>query len=85
MELISRKEAITQGLLVYFTGEPCIHSHTSPRRVSNYGCMECARIHSAAFKRRQPEYFRDYRRLNAEHLTSYDQDYYRTRKARSNA
>ena len=85
MEFISRKEAIAQGLKVYYTGVPCANSHISPRRVSNYGCLECERMNAAAFIARQPEYFHAYRLLHLEDLKSYDQSYYRKRKERPDA
>ncbi len=26
---------------LYFTGRPCKHGHTAPRRVSNHQCRDC--------------------------------------------
>ena len=40
-ELISRKDAIEQGLKHYFTGKPCKYGHTAKRQVSCKGCIEC--------------------------------------------
>lgn len=42
MKLISRSEAIAQGLSRYFTNTPCKHGHVAERQVSNYGCCVCA-------------------------------------------
>lgn len=42
--IISRQEAISQGLKRYFTGKPCPHGHTAQRIVSNYACAECNKI-----------------------------------------
>jgi len=39
--LISRKDAKAQGLLRYFTGDPCLHGHIAERRVSNWNCVIC--------------------------------------------
>ena len=42
--IISRQEAISQGLTRYFTGKPCPHGHTAQRIVSSYACAECNKI-----------------------------------------
>ena len=41
MKLISRQEAIQQGLTRYFTGLPCKHGHVSEKLLSNRTCIEC--------------------------------------------
>lgn len=41
MDLISRQEAIAQGLVRYFTGNPCSKGHISERRVIGSSCLEC--------------------------------------------
>lgn len=41
--VISRRDAADSGKKHYFTGEPCKHGHTSPRYVTNGGCVACAR------------------------------------------
>jgi 5-methylcytosine-specific restriction endonuclease McrA len=43
MDVISRDEAIQQGLKYYFTGAPCKHGHISKRIVSSHACHECRR------------------------------------------
>lgn len=43
-DIISRKDAIEQGLTTYSTGAPCKHGHISPRKVANGCCTECARL-----------------------------------------
>src|SRR5210317_2149737 len=47
MEVITRKQALEQGLTRYFTGKPCKSGHLCERLV-NGGCAECR----AAIKRR---------------------------------
>jgi hypothetical protein len=39
--MISRQEALAQGLPRYFNGKPCKHGHVSERFVSNRGCYQC--------------------------------------------
>ena len=43
MEIISRQNALKQGLTHYFTGKPCGHGHIAPKRTINYTCLECER------------------------------------------
>lgn len=45
-EIISRRDARSQGLKRYFTGEPCKRGHIAERQVSNLTCLECTRIKS---------------------------------------
>lgn len=42
-EIITRKEGREQGLVRYFTGEPCIHGHMDERTTSNGICRSCAK------------------------------------------
>lgn len=42
MNVISRKEAKENGLLYYFTGNPCKHGHVEKRRLVNSECVACA-------------------------------------------
>jgi hypothetical protein len=41
---ISRKEAISNNLTFYFTGNPCTRGHLSVRNVNSRGCVECLRL-----------------------------------------
>lgn len=43
-KIISRSEALSQGLKRYFTGKPCKHGHVAERLSSDRSCMECAKI-----------------------------------------
>jgi len=40
-QLISRDDALTADLKMFFTGLPCQNGHISERYVSNYSCQEC--------------------------------------------
>lgn len=53
--IISRADATSAGLTHYFTGEPCKHSHVSPRYVKTTICCECMRLRVAAYKISNPE------------------------------
>ena len=41
MIVISRNEALAQGLKRYFTGVACKNNHIAERTVSNFTCIEC--------------------------------------------
>ena len=45
-ELISRKDAMEQGLKRYYTGKPCKHGHVSERFVLQNRCVDCKTIHN---------------------------------------
>ena len=42
--MISRQEALAQGLPRYFNGVPCKRGHVAPRRVANYNCETCVSL-----------------------------------------
>lgn len=48
MDIITRKEALRQGLKRYFTGRPCKRGHVCERIVSSLTCMDCDRERQAA-------------------------------------
>jgi len=41
VKLVTRSEALAQGLLRYFTGKPCGRGHVAERSTSNRGCLQC--------------------------------------------
>lgn len=51
MQIITRQEAIKQGLSRYFTGLPCKHGHIAERRVANHCCAVCANEQSKKYQR----------------------------------
>lgn len=42
MKIVTRDQALAQGLSRYFTGKPCKHGHLVDRYVVNYTCTTCA-------------------------------------------
>ncbi len=48
-EIVSRMEATRRGLPRFFTGEPCVHGHTTTRYTSDTGCYTCNKIHRRAW------------------------------------
>lgn len=44
MQVVSRKAALSAGLMYYFTGKPCKHGHTDKRLASNGTCVTCLAV-----------------------------------------
>jgi hypothetical protein len=55
MNIITRKEAKEQGLVRYFTGNPCKHGHLAEKITSNGNCSVCLRSHTDKWKKTNPE------------------------------
>jgi hypothetical protein len=53
MKLISRADAIEEGLEAYFTGKPCKRGHLSERRTTTAACIECVNTRLAYIIERQ--------------------------------
>ena len=49
MEIITKREAIEQGLKRYFTGKPCKWGHVAERFVICRGCIECKKKHGRQY------------------------------------
>lgn len=77
MEIITRKEAIAQGLKRYFTGKPCKHGHVSERTI-NRNCVECALEMTRKWREKNKDYGREYRSKNERKI----KDYYNKNKSR---
>lgn len=62
MEIVSREDAIKQGLTHFFTGKPCKVGHISKSYVKGRRCFECAKIAAREVKREKssikPENYR---------------------------
>jgi hypothetical protein len=52
MDIISREDALAQGLKRYFTGKPCKRGHLAERRVPNQHCCQCSRENSQKPRKR---------------------------------
>lgn len=48
-KITTRKEALLQGLVRYYTGRPCQRGHDSQRLVTTGGCCQCNADRSKAF------------------------------------
>jgi hypothetical protein len=65
MKLISRQEAIKQGLTRYFTGLSCKHGHIAEKLLSNRTCVECLLIKKKIRNERPDVKEKSIARLNA--------------------
>lgn len=62
MKIISRQDALAQGLARYFTGKPCKHGHVAERHTNNRLCLACARAQQTAYYERHIEERRAWQR-----------------------
>jgi 5-methylcytosine-specific restriction endonuclease McrA len=60
----TRAEAKATGAPYYFTGEPCKHGHTAPRKTKG-ACVECLRVEWQQASKTRAEYFRNYNQREA--------------------
>lgn len=51
----TRQEAISMSAKRYFTGVPCVHGHSSPRRTQTGECLECRAEYLVAWRKKNPE------------------------------
>lgn len=51
--LVSKKQALADGLARYFTGVPCKRNHLTERRTSSGDCVECSRLRQQTDQKRQ--------------------------------
>lgn len=79
--IITRNEALKQGLEVYFTGKKCKHGHLSQRCVKFKQCLQCrieySRKHYADNKEKYSEYAKNYRENNRDTLNEYNRQWAR--------
>jgi len=54
MDIITRKEALAQGLTHYFTGKPCKRGHIAARYTSTKSCVDCNKQHGKQFLAANP-------------------------------
>ncbi len=84
MKIISKKDAINQGLNRYFTGKPCKHGHVSERYTNSWKCIACMEIVSKKWREDNSEYkkkySKEYYESNKEHIKKHSKEYQRTNK-----
>lgn len=79
MNIISRKEAVVQGLKRYFTGKPCTRGHIDEKYVSGDGCVVCSREKAAKSRKENPEKHQAIRKAeyerNKDHILAHQKEY----------
>ena len=60
----TRAEAKAAGAKYYFTGEPCKHGHTAPRKTKG-ACVKCLKVEWEQGNTTRAEYFRQYNHSDA--------------------
>lgn len=80
MKIITRKEAIEQGLKRYFTGKPCKHGHVSERYVGGGRCCYCNLQSYKENKSKIKHYARHYRQENKDKIAEQRRKYYQESK-----
>jgi len=53
MEIITRQDAMEQGLKRYFTGEPCKHGHVCEKYCCRNTCVNCVALKTDAFRNKE--------------------------------
>jgi len=83
MQILTRKQALKQGLTHYFTGKPCKRGHVAIRRVSD-GCVDCRQVwYNKEYYRQynhresRKEYLKQWNKANPELLKEYQKRYQR--------
>lgn len=88
MNIITRSQAIEQGLKTYFTGKPCKHGHIAERILPSCNCLVCLREHAIKArysmtdeqKEAKRARGRKYAAKNKEARSAYHKEYYKKNK-----
>ena len=84
MKIITRKEAIAQGLKRYFTGKPCKYGHFSDRLVIARGCLECKSMAQMKYYKdnyeKISEKIKKYQEANKSKISEYKKKYNHDRR-----
>jgi hypothetical protein len=81
--IISRKEAIQQGLKYYFTGKPCKHGHITKRILHNGTCSRCAIIRCVEWNKQKEittQYMKHWHENHIEQVNQTTRRYYHDNK-----
>lgn len=63
LEIISRKEAIAQGLKYYFTGKPCKYGHVEKRTTIRSDCVTCEKLRKVKYEKVHKEKIQQNKKL----------------------
>lgn len=86
--MITRKNALLQGLTRYFTGKPCKHDHIAERYTGNKTCCECGNTAAKRTKAKNPlkvyEENKKWRQSNLEKSYLHTRKYVKNNRAKRN-
>jgi len=87
LNIISRFDAESKGLIRYFTGHPCVNDHVAERRVNDNCCTQCRKLQGAfAYKRNKTKFdgrsWRWKKVINPKRHEDWRREYYIKNKAR---
>ena len=86
--MITRQEAISQGLARYFTGKPCKHGHIAERYTGNKTCCVCGNAGANKVKQRDRtkyiQHAKDWNNRNPERIKEIHNKRNRANPARRN-
>jgi hypothetical protein len=86
--LITRQDAISQGLTRYFTGKPCKRGHLAERYTGNKTCCECGNAAANKVKAKNPlkvyEENKKWRQSNLEKSYVHTRKYVENNRAKRN-
>jgi 5-methylcytosine-specific restriction endonuclease McrA len=87
MTTVTRLEAKSKGLRLYFTGNPCKRGHIAERLVSSWNCVECVGEYKKTdtFKKVKQLSDSKYRKSNLEKCRNYDRKYRKDNSTRVRA
>lgn len=83
MKAGSRKQAILEGKVTYFTGKPCKHGHVAPKRTINGHCTECETIKNN--KQERKEYMQQYAKVKNNKIREIASTWQKNNKGKVNA
>lgn len=74
-EVISRQQALDEGLKKYFTGKPCRKGHISQRTTCDRKCVFCVKLWNESNKEKCNGYYKKWRDANPEKTKKQREDF----------
>lgn len=85
-KIVPRSEAMSRGLIYYFTGIPCKNGHVSQRLVSGRGCVDCKSKYDKEYRESMKDSIGDqrsaYRKSKKELIKEKNKIYYEKNKSK---
>lgn len=71
MDIVTRKDALANGLKHYYTGKPCLRGHDCQRHTTAKSCVECCKHHDKERGSKRKDYFTQWRATNPDYFVDY--------------